>query len=180
MTFIQAKNYTPSHGRTVSLIVLHSTESPESPGRASQIAKWFAGPTAPKASAHYVVDVGEIWQCVSEHDIAWAAPGANHNGIHIELVGYARQLPEDWTDVYSGAMLERAAKLTAEICKRYGLPAKVVGVADLLAGASGITRHMDVTRAFKKSTHLDPGEGFPLQRFVQRVGEMLSFPPVET
>src|SRR5262245_22982226 len=119
--YIQAANYTrpssdPNRGRrVVSLVVLHSAEAPERPGKARDVALWFAGQRgpAPEASAHYVVDAGEVVQCVLDRDIAWAAPGANANGLQVELVGYAGQTPAEWGDAYSAALLERAAGLVA-------------------------------------------------------------------
>lgn len=175
MTFIQAKSYTPVVGRQrkVRVIVLHSAESPEKPGKALSVAKWFARDDAPKASAHFVVDATDVVQCVREEDVAWAAPGANSDGIHIELTGYARQTPEDWFDTYSASMLDLASRLVADLCVRFGVPPRALVAADLLAGASGITRHMDVTEAYKRSTHVDPGVGFPMARFVQHVAELV-------
>jgi hypothetical protein len=37
------------------------------------------------------------------------------------------------------------------------------------AGARGITMHRDVSAAFHKSTHTDPGPNFPIVEFVNRV-----------
>lgn len=171
--FVPAANFRKSDNRQIRLVVLHSTESPEKPGKARDVALWFAGPSSPAASAHYVVDAGNTVQCVEERDMAWAAPGANHDGIHVEMVGYARQTAEDWADTYSAAMLERAATLAAFICHDYGLPARALGSDDLLAGAKGITTHAAVTAAYRRSTHTDPGPAFPLQLFVQRVADLM-------
>jgi N-acetyl-anhydromuramyl-L-alanine amidase AmpD len=174
--FVQARHFTPGvrTSRNVRLVVLHSTENAEKPGKAMDVAKWFAGPGAPQASAHYVVDAGQTVQCVFENDIAWAAPGVNSYGIQVEMVGYARQLAEDWADTYSAAMLERAAALVADICKRYEIPVVAVTAEGLKAGVPGITRHSDASEAFKLSTHTDPGAGFPMQAFVARVGQIAS------
>lgn len=174
--FIQARNYTPvSTNRKIDLIVLHSMEAPEKPGKAHDVCVWFAGATAPKASAHYNVDEARIWQSVRERDIAWAAPGANSNGIHIEHAGYARQVAADWDDVYSASMLDISMRLAARICRRHKIPAVVVSAAQLKAGAArGITTHAAVTEAFRESTHTDPGVGFPLANYVSRVAAILA------
>lgn len=173
MRFVQAKNYTPGASpRDIRVIVLHSAEAPEKPGKAWDVARWFAGDQAPKASAHYVVDAAEVVQAVKLEDVAWAAPGCNKHGVQIELVGYARQLPEDWADTYSVSMLDIAARLMADLCFLYSIPVRALTAADLLANASGITRHMDVSEAFKLSTHTDPGAAFPMARMVQNVGEL--------
>lgn len=172
--FIRARHYRPVHSaRPIRLVVLHSAEIPEKPTAALAIARWFAGPDSPEASAHYCVDAGNTVQCVSEKDVAWAAPGANHDGIQIELAGYARQLSEDWEDTYSSAMFLRAATLVAFICHDYRLPVRALSPADLLVGASGITTHAAVSSAYHKSTHTDPGPGFPMEKFVAKVSELL-------
>ena len=69
--FEQAKNFTKGrNGHKVSLIVIHTMETPESEGRAKQVAAWFAGGTAPQASAHYMVDDKQVVQSVDDDDIA--------------------------------------------------------------------------------------------------------------
>ena len=39
--------------------------------------------------------------------------------------------------------------------------------ADLVAGKRGITGHADVSAAFRKSDHWDPGPDFPWTRFLR-------------
>jgi hypothetical protein len=159
-TVILAKNFTKANRAKVDLIVLHSTENPVSSGVARNVALWFAGASAPMASAHYVVGPEKVFQCVIEHDVAWAAPGANAQGIQIEMVGQAAKT--DWTRDGDGPqdglrVLVRAAELTRAIAKRWDIPLERVNVAGLLAGKRGITSHAAVGAAFKKSTHVDPG-----------------------
>ena len=87
--FVHAAHWTPARRLQVDLVVLHSMEAPEVGDRARQVARWFARPCAradcmcdgpltvqpgPRASAHYCVDDEEYVQCVSELDVAWAAP----------------------------------------------------------------------------------------------------------
>jgi N-acetyl-anhydromuramyl-L-alanine amidase AmpD len=172
--FIQARNFTPSRGRHIDLLVIHSMENQEKPGAARQVAQWFAGPDAPEASAHFCIDSHEVIQCVRETDVAWAAPGANHNGIHLEHAGMARQTAEDWADVYSASMLDVSIRLATSLCKAFGIPPELVGVAGLKVGRRGITTHAYVTQAFKLSTHTDPGLEFPLLDYCRRVAELLA------
>jgi len=169
--FIQARNYTrgPRRG-PVTLIVLHTMEASEKGTTAEAVAGWFAGPQAPQASAHYCIDNDSIVQCVKDDDIAWHAPGANANGIGLEHAGYARQTPEEWEDEFSKAMLLKSAGLTAFLLDKFGLPAVFCDAARLIQGdARGITTHYQVTMAFKKSTHTDPGRGFPMQKYLELV-----------
>jgi N-acetyl-anhydromuramyl-L-alanine amidase AmpD len=171
LRFVEAANYTKRptvSPRRIELVVLHSTENQERAGIAGTVAAWFASGQV-EASAHYVVDADAVIQCVQEKDIAWAAPGANQGGVHVELAGKASQTSEQWLDGYSMAVLELAAALVADICRRNNLPATPIGSAGLLMGARGITTHAAVSVAFKKSDHTDPGEGFPLNTFVEMV-----------
>jgi N-acetyl-anhydromuramyl-L-alanine amidase AmpD len=195
IVFIRARNYTPAHGRTISLIVLHTMEHPEVPNTARNVALWAAGPKAPQASWHYAIDDHEIVQCVRDQDVAWAAPGTNHNGIQIEHAGYAAQTSAQWNDAYSDEMLKRSVSLVATLCRRYNLPSAFVDAAGLLkeTQAWGITTHREVTRAcqFAQSrrlttsrffnakknvpltSHTDPGANFPLQAYIEAVKALL-------
>lgn len=176
--FVQALNFTPSGRTAVDLIVLHSMESQERKDTAENVAAWFADPRrAPRASAHYCVDSDSTVQCVRDEDIAWAAPGANHNGIHIEMAGRARQTGAEWFDQYSLALMHRVCGLTAQLCKRWNIPAKICRPADLIVQKRGITTHAYVTAAFNRSTHTDPGPDFPLEWFVVTVASRLAENP---
>lgn len=171
--FVQAAHYTPADRKRVLWVVLHSMEAPEKPGRAMQVAQWFGGSKAPMASAHYCVDADSVVQCVLEQDIAWAAPGANSQGIQIEMAGYAAQTASSWADDYSTAMINRTIDLAAGICRRWSIPAVLVGPSLLIERQPGITTHAFVTRAFRKSTHTDPGPHFPLEHVINRVAAKL-------
>jgi hypothetical protein len=50
--FVQARNYTRGRSNPIDVIVVHTMESPEKPDTAESVAAWFAGSTAPQASAH--------------------------------------------------------------------------------------------------------------------------------
>ena len=170
MKLVQARHYTPANRTKIDLVVIHDMEYPERPTGAEWCAEFFAGPQAPKASAHFCVDNDSIVQCVLEKDIAWHAPGANHNGIGIEHAGYARQSAEEWRDEYSSAMLERSAELVADICKLYAIPIARPSVPSLKMGARGIVGHKDCTDAFSEGKgHYDPGPGFPWAWYLDRV-----------
>jgi N-acetyl-anhydromuramyl-L-alanine amidase AmpD len=164
MIWIPARNYTPAWRTAVDLVVIHSTECPRSLGAARNVARWFAGPDAPMASAHYIVDDDEVIQCVSERNVAWAAPGANRRGIQIELVGYARHTEQEWLE---GGVIERARGLVSAICERWAIPVTKLGPEELLQGCRGIAGHIDVSRAWHRSSHWDPGFGFPWGRLMR-------------
>ncbi len=167
--FIQARNFTQGRKGPIDVLVIHTMEADEKPDTAENVAHWFAGPTAPKASAHYCIDSNSVIGCVKDTDVAWHAPGANHNGLGFEHAGRAAQSAADWSDPYSTQMLELSAQLVAAKCREYDIPVQWLRPADLQAGRRGITGHVDVSRAFKRSDHSDPGTSFPIERYLKLV-----------
>ena len=174
--FIPAKNYTKAGRTKIDLVVLHSTENPIKRGVARNVAIWFGGASAPQASAHYVVGPDETIQCVDDADVAWAAPGANRQGLQIEMVGQAFKTvwDKEGPTVTDGlAVLQGAAKLTRELCDKHGIPMERVDADGLRAFKRGITTHAAVTEAYKKGTHVDPGckgdARFPWDLFLELV-----------
>jgi N-acetyl-anhydromuramyl-L-alanine amidase AmpD len=170
--FVQAAHCGPSRkGEPIWLIVIHTMEAPEKPRTAHNVAFWFAGPSAPQASAHYCVDSDDTVQCVKEDMVAWGAPGANRHGIHIEHAGYASQTPTDWQDEYSQRMLLRSAALAADIAKRYGIPVVKLSPGDLAdPSATGFCGHVDVTVGRNAGHgHTDPGASFPWGQYLDMV-----------
>ena len=168
--FYQAVNYTKGRGGHIPhLVVVHTMETPESEGRAKQVAGWFAGKTAPQASAHYMVDDKQIIQSVSEFDTSWAVDDytLNQQSISIEHSGSASQTAAQWTDVYSTAELKLSAQLSAEIAKRYRIPIVKLTPQDILAGKSGFCGHHDITVAKAiAGGHTDPGVNFPWNNYI--------------
>ncbi|MEU0126535.1 MULTISPECIES: N-acetylmuramoyl-L-alanine amidase [unclassified Streptomyces] len=109
---------------------------------------------AKQVSAHYVVRSGDgfVAQCVPERDIAWHAGNWDHNtrSVGIEHEGWVDQ-PSYFTD----AMYEHSARLTADICERYGLAkdrAHIIG-------------HHEVPG----SDHTDPGDDWDWVRYIRLV-----------
>lgn len=175
--FVQARNYTRASRSKddIKWIVIHSMEASEHPQTAENCAAWFAGPHAPKASAHFCVDSDSIVQCVYEADVAWHAKGGNRHGIGIEHAGYAKQTDPEWRDGYSMAMLRLSAALCADLCKRFDIPAKFVDEEGLRRHDRGITYHKTITEAFNVvGGHMDPGEHFPIDLYLSMVRESLS------
>ncbi|MHB0828020.1 MAG: peptidoglycan recognition protein family protein [Schaalia turicensis] len=141
----------------VRLVVLHSTETPTN--SAIGVARGFQNPARP-ASAHHVVDAYTSLTCVDEGDTAWAAPGANADGIQIEMCGFAYST--DWKSGEGARVVENAASVLAGVCERHNIPLIALSDAGLASGARGIVTHAQVSRVYKKSDHTDPGPAFPL------------------
>jgi Putative peptidoglycan-binding domain-containing protein len=174
MQIVKSPHFTDtgSKGRPIDLVVIHTMEMDERGDTAETCAKWFQNPTA-KVSAHYCVDNNSEVMCVEEADVAWCAPGANHNGVHIEHAGRARQDKVGWSDVYSQTMLDRSVIIGAGICKRHSIPPTFLLAPDLVAQKRGITTHWQVSRAFGLSSHWDPGVSFPIEEYVLDVKRVL-------
>jgi len=189
--FLQAKAYRrgrlhpvghPQAGQPcgIDLVVIHSAEIGESLEGAEALMRVCAKgrvfpPGHPKAgqpspaSWHYSADADSICQSVLEGDTAFHAPGASHRAIGIELSGRARQTADEWDDDFSTRMLDHVAQLVAAICRRWTLPIAFVDAEGLRRGDRGITTHAAVSKAWGKSSHWDPGEHFPMERFVEMV-----------
>lgn len=170
MKFVPARHYTRANRRSADIwwIVIHDMEYPERPDGAEWCANFFAGRSAPEASAHYNVDNNSVVQSVHDEDIAWHAPPNSHS-IGIEHAGYAAQSREQWLDAYSLAELRISAELVAGLCRKHRIPVRWLTPSDLRAGKRGITSHANVSRAFGMTNHHDPGPNFPVSWFLTKV-----------
>lgn len=176
--FKQAKHYTAGRIKPIRLVVIHDGETPEMGTSAEGMQAYFAGPNAPQASAHLAADDNSVVRCVHDADTAWAAPGANADGLHIEHAGRASQTQSQWLDPYGKAMLELSAKAVAGWCKAHAIPVVRLTPSEIANGTSkGICGHLDVTNAFHTAGgHTDPGVDFPWTYYLGRVKAFLNGP----
>lgn len=153
------KNYSSaSRGAArINRIVIHVAQ-----GSYSGTLDWFRHPSNDSASAHYTVSAkgGYVGQSVREDDIAWHAGwwDTNKESIGIEHAGYVDE-PSYFTD----EMYKPSARLTAYLCKKYGIPidrqhiwshAQVPGCS---GGGGGL------------GCHTDPGQHWNWDRFMSLV-----------
>lgn len=171
--FVQAKYFTAvphTAPRTVRVIVIHDMEAAERIDTAEAIANYFKEmPDNRQASAHVCVDADSIVQCVHDRDVAYAAPGCNNDGIHIELAGYGSQSRGQWLDAYGQSLLGLGANVAAQYCLKYGIPVQHLTNDQLKQGMRGIVGHAQVSEVYHKSDHTDPGPNFPWDVFMSRV-----------
>jgi len=154
--------------QTPKAIVIHGTVSSDNAGTARNIANWWAGPTSPVTSCHYVVDPKEIIQSVGDHTVAYHC-GSNSNCIGVELCDEQTGPASRWSDADSTAILKRVARLVAELCLAYNIEVKRPSVADLKRkGKHGIYGHNDSRLAFGNTSHTDPRD-FPWAKFLDMV-----------
>jgi hypothetical protein len=172
--FMEAANYTKVslvRPRKIRLIVIHDMEAPENVKTAENVARYFQNKSV-RASCHLNIDSDSIVRSVLDRHVAWAAPGANNDGLQYEHAGYAKQTKHEWLDAYGTKLLNLSAKQAAADCRKYKMPIRLVSAADLIAGGSrrhGLTTHANVTAAFHESTHTDPGNNFPMGWYLARV-----------
>lgn len=164
--FIHARHRGGS--QTPKALVLHGTVSSDNVGTARNIANWWAGPGSPLTSAHYVVDPREDIQCVGDHTVAYHC-GYNTGSIAIEFCDEEKGPANRWDDADSRAILQRGARLAAELCLAYDIEVRRPTVAELKKkGPHGIYGHNDSRLAFGHTTHRDPLD-FPWKRFLAMV-----------
>ncbi|WP_330332767.1 N-acetylmuramoyl-L-alanine amidase [Streptomyces sp. NBC_00536] len=136
----------------IDRIVIHVTQ-----GDFASSVEAFQNPWH-KASAHYIVrQDGHVEQMVRELDIAFHAGNRsmNERSVGIEHEGFVTR-PQDFTD----AMYAASARLAADICRRYGIP----------ADRTHVLGHSEVPGA----DHTDPGPHWDWDRYLRLVGELLS------
>ena len=163
MLTIPARWFHPGRRKPIRLLVLHCTVSGESGTGAEAVARYFARGER-EASAHRVVDNDSTVLCVNDEDTAFAAAGANSDGIHLELVGMPDQSEAQWLDAFSKAMLFQAGLTIREWSAAYGIPLRWLTVNEVRDGKTkGLCTHADVSLAFPEVStgHYDPGPHFP-------------------
>jgi N-acetyl-anhydromuramyl-L-alanine amidase AmpD len=170
-----AKNFTPGIGirKPIRMIVLHSAENQQLEGQAQHLAEWFAGKTAPQASAHYMVDDKQVVQSVDDTDVAWAVGvwAANLESISIEMTGQAAFTAQEWSNQYSKSMINQVVGLAKRLSQKYSIPAEHLSLGQILDGKTkGFCTHADITAAYKvMGGHTDPGPNFPLQTLLDLI-----------
>jgi hypothetical protein len=124
------------------------------------------------------VDESYVFQCVGDHTVAYHC-GYNQDSIGVEMcdnpsmedprTGRIIAAPKSrWDDDEHRRLERRTARLVAELCLAYNIRPYYVGRWKLLAGMKGVTTHAAMSKAYKRSTHWDPG-AWRRYRFMRRV-----------
>lgn len=165
----------------ITRVVIHSAVIACEVGAARTLGAWNRdGVTA--GSWHYATDPAETIQCSFDRFVCWHAP-PNDGSIGIEMADWPAPVPGvkgkalaalrkswRWRTLAHRKMLQRTARLTAELCLAYDLPPCFLGVNALRHGGKGWTTHATVSAAFGQSSHWDPGF-WPRRRFARMVGK---------
>lgn len=174
----------------INVIVVHSVECPlgnDSNGQPYEVSligpNYFANPNPPIKSIHYLTGASDICAGVSENILAWHARGASKGSIGIEQTGYAAFSRSQWMSGLGRATVNNTAKLIADICKRRGIPVRLLEGQALRNAYSdhsnlsngGITTHSRLTLAgVGGNDHTDPGDGYPLDYLLSTVEDILN------
>lgn len=163
------------------LVVHTSEQSGETTGTAEALARYMetAGDRAGGygSSYHAITDTDRILPCVPDNVVAFAASGGNAQGLHVCIPGKAAQTAAQWNDEITGAFLEQCAQWLADKATVYGIPLRKLNSNDVRAGLRGVCGHVEVSQAFKKSTHTDPGNNFPWTAVLARANQIAAPPP---
>jgi hypothetical protein len=160
----------PRKASAIRLVVIHSAEAADSFGgdtSAEGVANYFSR-SSTQASTQLAVDRDSCVRMLPDLVIPWGASGANYDGLHVELCGYARWSSAEWKQ--RRRLLERAAWKVAKWCWQYSIPARWLTDRQVANGtARGLTTHKQVNDVFKRGVHWDPGPGFPRDHFLELV-----------
>lgn len=163
-----AKFHGDADNKPIHRIVMHSTVGPTKAGSARGVAEYFRRIVTRPSSAHYVVDAAEVVQVVYDSVVAYHAP-PNTGSLGIEMCDYPSSINRlRWFGKDHRALLRNAARLVAELCMAYDVPAVLLKADDLLAGHRGITTHAAVRDAWHETDHWDPGS-WPARKFIRLV-----------
>lgn len=174
--FVPAKFFRTGRRASVRVIVLHMTQCKEVDGNALVVAGLFERGEL-EASAHVIHDAETTVHCVRFEDTAFHARSGedimvNDWSIGVEHVGFSEQTPAQWKDSFSTRMVDRSARHTAWLCRKFGIPPVRLNEDQVRQRLPGIAGHNTVSRAFSvKGGHTDPGLHFPWLEYMRLVAE---------
>jgi hypothetical protein len=151
------------------LLVVHTSEGSEGPSSAENLCSFMTLPgdrfnpdgSRYGASYHYVTDTDRMLPATPDNVVAYAAAGANNDGIHICIPGKAAQTRAQWLDTISDGYLVQLADAMRDKAAEYKIPLVRLTVAEIIAGKAGYCGHVDISNAYHRSDHTDPGAAFP-------------------
>lgn len=170
--YIACRDQWPRGDTKITIFGLHVPVFPERLDGAERIAGYFRDPrnadgTPRIASTHFTLDPNSTIRCADDDMRCASMAGANSNGIHVEITGYADQTAEQWLDNYSKRCLARTARLFRLYHEVYGIRPTILSVAEARARTkTGMLKHSTAVEAFGGDYRSDPGPNFPDEYFV--------------
>lgn len=169
------------------LIVIHTMEASEAPGRARSTAQWVKDSGgAAQVSCHFTADDVEAIRCVADiHTAFTQLTPWNDMSLSIEQAGFAAQTLGDWMDPYSVGQRRIVARIVAAWCEKWAIPPVFLDAGDLVdwRNCTGITTHYQISLAsqrpeltslgYKAGNHTDPGPNYPMDMLIAEVKTLL-------
>jgi hypothetical protein len=171
------------------LLVVHTSEGSEGDSSAENLGVLLAQPGDRYvngvdskngmygASYHYVIDTDRVLPAVPDNVVSYSAPGANSDGIHFCIPGRAIQTREQWLDTVSRKAIRQLADTMVDRAAAAGIPLFRLTVAQIQAGRSGYCSHYDISLAYRRTNHTDPGPNFPWDVLAADIRSLLEPPP---
>ena len=152
-------NQSDRHGATITLIVLHTTESQDAPGIVDLrgLGRYFDDPGS-RVSSHVGVDGdGHSAMFVPDEREAWTCAHYNPVSLNIEMIGYAAFVPWQWRR--RRAQVRKVAKYIAWWSKAHHIPIQRGRVQSGRVVRWGVVTHRSLGAL--GGGHRDPGRSFP-------------------
>jgi hypothetical protein len=104
----------------------------------------------------------------------FSAPPCNSDWWHVCMPGFANQTREQWLDPLSYGHIRGVAKFIHDkwIADGQSWGLSFVFADQLAKGIKGYTSHYQVSLAWRKSNHTDPGPNFPWDVLEQEIGKL--------
>lgn len=161
-------------------IIIHSVESPMTPGIGYSLMTGYWQSAGNQTSVHGIADPADFTYGVPENLQAWHVGGScNQTALGYEHAGRAAFSAADWITPDGVKMLNNSARELAKVAARHGIPLRWLSIAQLAANEMGFATHNDCRLAGRDSTHTDPGPNFPYKLYLQLLQQWTSGAPVK-
>src|SRR5690554_179240 len=145
-------------------IVIHCTQNTASAANEASYAKRRTD----SVSSHYYVDDREIVQSLDTDYVAHhvGSSTGNLHGISYEITGLIQWSRSRWLSSVAWDLLARQIRID---CAEHGITPRLLTVAQIRAGQTGIITHNQARLAWGGTDHTDPGPNFPMDHLLSLV-----------
>lgn len=152
-------------------VMIHATANTAS----AEAEASYAKRRPDRVSSHYYVDDDSLKQSLDTDLRAWHAGNdeGNDHAIAYELTARNMNVGRAWWLDLDNIEWPLFAGQVAKDCREHGIRAQQLSDAQLRAGTSGFTTHVQGNRVWGGSDHTDPGPNFPMDHLVRQVRALL-------
>lgn len=142
-------------------VVIHCTQNTASAANEASYAKRRTD----SVSSHYYVDDREIVQSLDTDYVAHHVGSytGNMHGISYEITGLIQWSRSRWLSSVAWDLL--ATQIRRD-CAEHGITPRLLTVAEIRAGKTGIITHNQARLAWGGTDHTDPGPNFPMDHLL--------------